>query len=88
MRGYPPERMDAVLQMMLPPNNRTICEIASETGISEATLGRWRKNWREEGRLSPVSETGPKDDANNPITEPEANDIAKAVFGTTQNSNQ
>ncbi len=40
---YSAERKEAVLKKMLPPNNRSIREIAEEEGISEATLYNWRK---------------------------------------------
>jgi transposase-like protein len=48
---YSAERKEAVLKKMLPPNNRSIREIAEEEGISEATLYNWRKAARAEGRL-------------------------------------
>ncbi|MCU7908272.1 MAG: transposase, partial [Candidatus Thiodiazotropha sp. (ex Lucinoma aequizonata)] len=41
--GYPKERKEAVLKKMLPPNNKTIPEIAKEEGICEGTLYNWRK---------------------------------------------
>ena len=41
--GYPAERKEAVLKKMLPPNNKTIKELAKEEGISEGTLHNWRK---------------------------------------------
>ncbi len=50
---YSAERKEAVLKKMLPPNNRSIREIAEEEGISEATLYNWRKAARAEGRLLP-----------------------------------
>ncbi len=39
---YSAERKEAVLRKMLPPNNRSIREIAAEEGVSEATLYNWR----------------------------------------------
>lgn len=50
---YPKERREAVLKKMLPPNPKSIREIAREEGISEATLYNWRKAARAEGRLLP-----------------------------------
>ncbi|MCU7879298.1 MAG: helix-turn-helix domain-containing protein [Candidatus Thiodiazotropha sp. (ex Lucinoma aequizonata)] len=49
--GYPKERKEAVLKKMLPPNNKTIPEIAKEEGICEGTLYNWRKAARAEGCL-------------------------------------
>jgi len=57
--GYPKERKEAVLKKMLPPNNKTIPEIAKEEGISEGTLFNWRKTARAEGRLMPNGDTSP-----------------------------
>ena len=57
--GYPTERKEAVLRKMLPPNNKTIPEIAKEEGISEGTLFNWRKTARAEGRLMPNGDTTP-----------------------------
>ncbi len=51
--SYPAERKEVVLKKMLPPNNKTIKELAREEGISEGTLHNWRKAARSEGRLMP-----------------------------------
>ena len=51
--SYSAERKEAVLKKMLPPNNRSIREIAEEEVVSEATLYNWRKAARAEGRLLP-----------------------------------
>ena len=47
---YSAERKEAVLKKRLPPNNRSIREIAEEEGISEATLYNWRKAARASTR--------------------------------------
>jgi transposase-like protein len=44
---------------MLPPNNKTIKELAQEEGISEVTLYNWRKAARAEGRLMPDGDRTP-----------------------------
>jgi transposase-like protein len=56
---YPIERREAILKKMLPPQNKSLKEIASEEGISEATLYNWRKAARSDGRLLPDSDTTP-----------------------------
>ena len=58
--GYPAERKEAVLKKMLPPNNKTIKELAKEEGISEGTLHNWRKAARAEGRLLPNGDSTPQ----------------------------
>ena len=57
--SYPKERKEAVLKKMLPPQNKTIKEIAQEEGISEGTLYNWRKAARAEGRLMPDGDRTP-----------------------------
>jgi len=57
---YPKERKEAVLKKMLPPNNKTIREIAREEGISEATLYNWRKAARADGKLLPDGDSTPE----------------------------
>lgn len=55
MPRYSEERKAAVLAKLLPPQNRTVCAVAQEEGISEATLYNWRKHVREQGLPVPGS---------------------------------
>lgn len=57
---YSQEHREAVLRKLLPPNNRTVAEVAADEGISNATLYAWRKQARQEGRLLPDQGTGPE----------------------------
>ena len=57
--GYPRERKEAILKKMVPPNNKTIKELAQEEGICEATLYNWRKAARAQGRLLPDGDSTP-----------------------------
>lgn len=52
---YSEERREAVLKKLFPPNNRPVCEVAEEEGISAATLYLWRKQARDGGQLLPES---------------------------------
>jgi transposase-like protein len=45
---------------MLPPNNRSIADLAKEEGISDATLYNWRQQARNEGKLMPDSDNTPE----------------------------
>lgn len=56
---YSPERKEAVLKKMLAPHNRSLRELATEEGISEATLYNWRKQARSKGLLMPDGDSGP-----------------------------
>jgi transposase-like protein len=57
--SYPRERKEAILKKRLPPNNRSIKDLAQEDGLSEATLYPWRKAARAAGRLLPDGDTTP-----------------------------
>lgn len=57
---YSEERKQAVLKKMLPPNNKTIRELAQEEGISEPTLYSWRRQARNQGKLLPDGERTPE----------------------------
>jgi transposase-like protein len=57
---YSPERKEAVLRKMLPPQSLALSELAREEGISEATLYNWRKEARAQGRWLPAGEQGPE----------------------------
>lgn len=58
--SYSIERREAVLKKMLPPNQRSIPELAKEEGIAEPTLYSWRAKARSEGRLMPDSKNTPQ----------------------------
>jgi len=57
---YSPKRKDVVLKKMMPPHNRTIKQLATEEGISEATLYNWRQEARSKGILMPDADAGPE----------------------------
>lgn len=58
--AYAPERREAVLKKMMPPNRASIAELARTEGISEQTLYGWRAKARKEGRLMPDSDMTPE----------------------------
>jgi len=53
MPHYSPERKEAILQKMAPPHSLTVAELASQEGISTATLYNWRKAARGRGAVLP-----------------------------------
>ena len=57
---YSPERKEAVVRKMKPPQNRSVPELAKKEGISEGTLYNWRREARQKGALLPDGETGPE----------------------------
>jgi transposase-like protein len=53
MPRYPEERRQAVVAKLLPPYNHSVEEVARQEGISSATIYKWRKEARAEGRCLP-----------------------------------
>ena len=58
--GYPAKRKAAILQKMLPPNNKPIAQLAKEEGIAQGTLYSWRLEARAKGKLMPDGDLSPK----------------------------
>lgn len=59
MPHYSAERKEAILQKMAPPHSLTVAELASQEGISTATLYNWRKAARERGAVLPSNSATP-----------------------------
>ena len=57
---YAPERREAVLKKMMPPNAVSVPELSRTENIAEQTLYRWRKHARLSGRLMPDTDTIPE----------------------------
>lgn len=58
--GYSDKRKEAVLNKLLPPDNRTVSQLAKEEGISPVTVYGWRKQARTSGRLLPENSAQPE----------------------------
>lgn len=58
--AYAPERREAVLKKMMPPNAVSVAELARTEGISEQTLYGWRTRARLDGRLMPDTDLTPE----------------------------
>jgi len=58
MNRYSEERKASVMRKLLPPENRTVRDVAQEEGICDVTLYTWRKQARERG--IPVPGSGKK----------------------------
>jgi transposase len=48
-----PEFKESVIRRMMPPENAAVPQLSVETGISEVTLYKWRKEARINGRATP-----------------------------------
>ena len=58
--SYPEKRKAAILQKMLPPNNKPISQLSSEEGIAQGTLYNWRAAARAQGQLMPDGDITPR----------------------------
>jgi transposase-like protein len=58
MPSYADERREAVVAKLLPPRNLSVSEVARQEGISVATIYKWRKEAREQGRCLPNAGDG------------------------------
>jgi transposase-like protein len=49
MARYSEEFKYSMVKKMMPPDNQSVSQIARETGLSEATLFKWKKQARAKG---------------------------------------
>lgn len=56
MPRYSEEFKYSMMMKMMPPQNQSVSEVARETGLSEATLHKWRRQARAKGLASPGGE--------------------------------
>jgi transposase-like protein len=57
-KRYTAEHKRWVISQMAPPLNRSVVELAKETGITGVTLRTWRKEAMAAGELSPIGDGG------------------------------
>jgi transposase-like protein len=60
MTRYSPERKEAVIRRMMPPENTPVPVLVEETGISDVTLYHWRKQARAKGLVVPGDGRNPE----------------------------
>ncbi|WP_432258225.1 IS3 family transposase [Cupriavidus sp. TMH.W2] len=53
MKRYPAEYKEWVVEQMMPPLNRSVVELAKETGVTTVSLRTWRNEAREQGQVVP-----------------------------------
>lgn len=52
-KRYTKEMKESIVKRMMPPSNEAVSHICEETGITEATLYKWRKEARANGSATP-----------------------------------
>ena len=57
---YTQEKKEHALSLMSPPQNKSVVEVSTLTGVPEATLYLWRKQAREAGRSVPGDGQNPE----------------------------
>ena len=57
MTRYSKEFKNNIIKQMMPPNNKSVPHLATETGISPNTLYAWRRTARSAGLATPAGET-------------------------------
>ncbi len=60
MARYSQGFQERAVQMMMPPNARSVAEISRETGVSEQTLYNWRNRVRSQGVAVPADPKNPE----------------------------
>lgn len=53
MNHMSPELKQRMLERMMPPRNERVSEIAKDSGLSEATLYKWKKEAKAQGLVMP-----------------------------------
>ncbi len=60
MRHYPEEFKDSVIQKMMPPNAISVPQLSKDTGVTDVTLYKWRKEYRNKGVAVPADHSKPE----------------------------
>lgn len=58
-KRYSEEFKESVVKRMIPPNPVSVSQLAKETGVSDVTLYKWRKDYRNRGIAVPGDSKSP-----------------------------
>ena len=58
-KRYSEEFKESVIKKMMPPNSVSVSELCKETGVSDVTLYKWRKIYRNRGIAVPSDKSNP-----------------------------
>ncbi len=59
-KRYSEEFKDSVVKRMMPPNPVPVPQLVKETGVSDVTLYKWRKDYRNRGVAVPADNSNPE----------------------------
>lgn len=57
MARYNKEFKENIIIQMMPPNNKSVSQLAKETGVSEQSLYKWKKAAKASGMATPAGES-------------------------------
>ena len=58
-KSYSKEFKEAIIKKMMPPNAVSVSELCKETGVSDVTLYKWRRDYRNKGIAVPGDNSRP-----------------------------
>ena len=56
---YSTEFKESIIKKMMPPNPISVPQLVKETGVTDVTLYKWRKDYRNQGIAVPVNQNKP-----------------------------
>jgi transposase-like protein len=56
---YSEEFKESIIKKMMPPNPVSVSQLGKETGVSDVTLYKWRKDYRNQGIAVPANQNNP-----------------------------
>lgn len=59
-KRYSEEFKESVVKRMMPPNPVSVSQLVKETGVSDVTLYKWRKDYRNRGIAVPGDNSNPE----------------------------
>lgn len=59
-KRYSEEFKESVVKRMMPPNPVSVSQLVKETGVSDVTLYKWRKDYRNRGIAVPGDSSNPE----------------------------
>jgi transposase-like protein len=59
-KRYSEEFKESIIKKMMPPNPVSVRQLSKDTGVSDVTLYKWRKNYRNRGIAVPSDQSKPE----------------------------
>ena len=56
---YSEEFKESIIKKMMPPNSVSVSQLVKETGVSDVTLYKWRKDYSNQGIAVPANQNTP-----------------------------